>query len=200
MSVVLWPSGIIVTEMEVQLERVTQVSRSPFTFARQVQRFPGAALWRIEFATAPLQLAQARQFQAWLAAMGGAANQCRVPVYEEPNFATTMTVVVNGAGQTGNALNISGAPNNFAGLKSGMHVTVNDQLLRLVSDASIGSNGAGSVVFEPMLRASPANGAAVEVHRPWVLAALRDDVQDKYKVSRGGIYEFKVSMDEAFTQ
>lgn len=82
-------------------------------------------------------------------------------------------LLVNGASQVGNRLNVSGGPANVsAAMLAGEFVTVEmgigtSQLLRLVDDFDADGSGLGELRFEPTLRASPASGAAVIVHKPY---------------------------------
>lgn len=91
----------------------------------------------------------------------------------------TRCLQVNGAGQTGNRLNASGAPANVnAALKVGQFVCVKVgtlyQLLRLKEDFDSDGSGTGTLVFEPTLRGSPADQAAVIVRFPFVRFFLPD--------------------------
>jgi hypothetical protein len=200
MSVILWPADMPVRRQLVTLERLSQTQRSPWTFARQVQDYPGAALWRLECEIVPMLEARALPVRAWLSAMRGAVNQCRVPVYESAGVSSALSITVQGGGQAGGSLLTAGWPVNSTALGAGRHITVGDQLLRLTAPVVSNGTGLATLSFEPWLRVSPASGAAVEVRYPWLLASLADDEQDKYEVTAGGLYQFAFRMEEAFPQ
>lgn len=84
----------------------------------------------------------------------------------------TRCLQVNGASQTGTRLNVDGGPASVnAALKAGEYVCLlvgsNYQLVQLVEDFDSDSAGAGTLAFEPALRGSPADNAAVIVRYPF---------------------------------
>jgi hypothetical protein len=88
-------------------------------------------------------------------------------------------LLVNGASQVGNILNVDGGPvSTLAAIRAGEFVSIAPatfsptftylpQLVRLTEDLDIDSTGAGRMVFEPNLRVSPADNAAVVVRNPF---------------------------------
>lgn len=79
---------------------------------------------------------------------------------------------VAGASQTGSRLNVDGGPPNMnAALKAGQYVCFLAgtlyQLVQLTEDFDTDAGGAGTLVYEPPLRASPADNAAVIVRKPF---------------------------------
>lgn len=79
---------------------------------------------------------------------------------------------VNGVSQVGTRLNVDGGPaSTNAALKAGEFVCLLVgtlyQLVQLTEDFDTDSGGAGTLVFEPPLRASPADNAAVIVRYPF---------------------------------
>ncbi len=84
----------------------------------------------------------------------------------------TRCLQVAGAGQVGNRLNVDGGPASMnAALKAGEFVCFpvgsRYQLVQLVEDFDTDAGGAGALVFEPVLRGSPADNAAVIVRYPF---------------------------------
>jgi hypothetical protein len=97
------------------------------------------------------------------------SHRLRVPVYDNPaRGAYGGTPLVNGASQTGNSLNIDGASLSITNwIRRGDYFSVivgtEPELKMATTDAS--SDGSGNVLltFEPRLRDSPSNGAAIYV-------------------------------------
>lgn len=97
------------------------------------------------------------------------SHRLRVPVFDNPaRGAYGGTPLVNGAGQTGNTLNIDGASLSVTNwIRKGDYFAVivgtEPELKMATADAN--SDGAGNVTltFEPKLRTSPADGAAIHV-------------------------------------
>lgn len=78
--------------------------------------------------------------------------------------------LVNGAAQSGSGLLIDGLPASTNGLLYAGDVvavyTGRWEMKRLTMDLNSNSGGAGYMVFEPVLRSSPADNAPVAIYRP----------------------------------
>ena len=87
-------------------------------------------------------------------------------------------VAGNDTPQSGNRLKVAGLdPNSPGALKAGDQVQLADppQLVRLVADLEGDERGAGVMIFEPPLRASPADGTAIILDRPAAYMMLDQD-------------------------
>jgi hypothetical protein len=82
---------------------------------------------------------------------------------------------VNGAGQTGTTLSVTGASASTLILKDGDYFTVNDELKVAVADCTTNGSGVATITFEPSLRYSPPNGGTVNISVPTVLLNLSED-------------------------
>lgn len=96
----------------------------------------------------------------------------------------TRCLQVNGAGQSGTRLNVDGGPASInAALKAGEFVCLLVgtlyQLIQLTEDFDTDSTGAGTLVFEPVLRGSPADNAAVIVRNPFVRCFLPEHMAEE---------------------
>lgn len=100
-------------------------------------------------------------------ALRGQANRLRVPVFDNPKRgAYGGTPLVDGASQTGSSLNLDGVSNVTNWIRRGDYLSVlvnGDQELKVCTADATSSGGTVTVAFEPRLRASPANNAAVRV-------------------------------------
>lgn len=84
--------------------------------------------------------------------------------------------LVAGAGQTGASLAVDGFPASSAGLlRAGDWVEVGGELKRLTADLNTDGTGAGTMLFEPPLRNSPADNAPVVCRSPMTRFLLSDD-------------------------
>lgn len=119
----------------------------------------------------------------------------------------TRCLQVNGAAQTGNRLNVDGGPTSVnAALKAGEFVcipvtpgsTLRYQLVQLTEDFDSDSGGAGTLAFEPGLRASPADNAAVIVRYPFGRFFIPDH-RAPVSVSPPYFHGFAVSVLEDIT-
>jgi hypothetical protein len=76
-------------------------------------------------------------------------------------------LLVNGASQTGSALNVKGATVNAAGqLLPGDWCEINQEMKRITAPFNAGAAGTGYLQFSPPLRSSPADGAPIIINKP----------------------------------
>ena len=67
--------------------------------------------------------------------------------------ATVGTVLVNGAGQTGNSINVDGVGATVTGaFKAGDYITIQDRLYMVTDDANSNGSGEATLYIEPALR------------------------------------------------
>lgn len=145
------------------------VSRSPFTFARQVIAHPGQK-WEAEIALRPMRRSVAEVWLAWLVSLNGPVGTF---LLGDPRACTPLgsaggTPLVNGSDQTGAELVLDGATASQTGwLKAGDYIQLGSAstatLHKVLSDAS--SDGTGNVTLDiwPKLRSSPADNDPVVV-------------------------------------
>lgn len=94
-----------------------------------------------------------------------------------PRGAAGGTPVVVGAGQTGISLNTSGWPASTLVLKAGDFFQVNGELKLITADITSSGTGTATLAFEPPLRASPADAAAIVTADPVATFRLAEDKQ-----------------------
>lgn len=157
-----------------QFTQPSQVNRSGWTGKTWVQP-SGRGWWSFALEYPPMAEADARLMRAFLARLQGAANSFRLPVVDSPQIASTPTVRVNGAGQTGYSLAVDGMPVSATLLGQGSYITVNDQLLILTADLVANGSGAGTATFASAIRSSPADNTIIEVRTPTCLVSLDGD-------------------------
>lgn len=158
------------------LEVNQQVFRSPLTGAQQVVELTGAA-WVIAATFGSLKQAEAATLGAFIARLRGSVNTFtwHHRGHPTPRGVGTGTPLVAGASQTGASLTTDGwTPSQTGILLAGDFFAVNGELKRLVTDADSDGAGAATLTFEPPLRASPADDAAITVTQPTATFRLLD--------------------------
>lgn len=147
-------------------DTVVGSSTSVFTRHTYTVEHPGSQ-WFVSASYPPMTKTQAREWLAFLLKMKGKKGSCLFIDYDfnEPGGSISGSPVVNGASQTGNAVNLSGLAVSGSNLLiAGDQISFAgyDYMHRVVDPLSSDAGGLGQVVFEPALKASPANGAAVQ--------------------------------------
>lgn len=103
----------------------------------------------------------------FVASLRSQANRVRLPVYDNPKRGGYGgTPLVNGGGQTGSSLNVTGVTNKTNWIRAGDYFSVNvngEHELKMCTADANSSGGAVTISFEPRLRASPAGSAAIYV-------------------------------------
>jgi len=145
---------------------------SPLTGSTQTMELPGARWW-LKFGYTKLRQDDSRVFDAFLASMRGMAGRVLLnPIHTESRRGIATGIpVVDGAGQTGRTLSTSGWTPSTAGImRTGDYFSVatasGPELKILTADAASNASEKASLMFEPPLRSTPVNGAAINVSAP----------------------------------
>ena len=193
----------------VSLARRVGISRSPFTGEQKVYEWPNE-YWTASVSTPPcFRESGGAELEAFVASLHGAAGTFLwSPPYARTRRGTSNTtgVTVNGAGQTGRLLNVTGL-GNIKTLLSGSFISLgtglSTRLYQVVEDATSNATGDATLTIEPALRSTPANGAAVTLASPqglWRLAGSSSIPQPTINGGggSGNLYEaFNFSLEEA---
>ena len=152
--------------------------RAPFTLDLIKQIFDGR-MWAGTLTIVPLKDADGRALSAWLTALRRAGTNAGTfllgdPAASEPLGSakdTPGTPIVSGADQTGEALNVSGLPNNATGyLLAGDYVQLGtgatSRLYKTLDDVDADGSGLATMNLWPPVRSAPANGATITVSDP----------------------------------
>lgn len=152
-----------------RLESASGADTSPFTGTQKVQ-FWGGEWWSYDLEFATTQGLSARRLSAFFDALGGLRGTFTLRDPSIVNPAGLGTPLVNGAGQTGNALVTDGWTGT--GLQAGDFFSLGTgtslRLYRMTADA-VPVSGVCTLAFVPALRSSPADNAALNVVNPGVL-------------------------------
>ena len=162
---------------EVTLRAVSNdaYGRNPFTLDLIKQIFDGR-MWAGTVTITPQDEPNGRALSAWLTALRRAGTNAGTFLLGDPSADkplgsakdTPGTPVVNGAGQTGEALNVSGLPLSATGyLLAGDYVQLGTgataRLKKVLDDVDSDGAGLATMNLWPPVRTAPANGAAVVV-------------------------------------
>lgn len=177
-SLLPWPADLKPSSQQFYASFTTRQFKSPFTGNSQTSPFP-ACNWNASLTLNNLGRDQLRNLEVFLLQLRGAAGRFKIGdhAYSEPRGLADGLPVVDGAGQYGGALKISGCKANQKFLIVGDYITINDELKRLIADADADSTGKTTLRFEPNLRKSPADGDGIIVRNTYAVMRLSDDSQ-----------------------
>lgn len=154
------------TSVDMSLEANTALAVSPLLGSAQTLD-RGGMKWRATLQFLNLRTDNRAELMAQIAELRGQANRLRVPVFDNPargNYGGTP--LVNGAGQTGNSLNVDGVGTVVNWIRRGDYFSVNvngEHELKIATADANSSVGAVTLQFEPRLRAAPLNNAQIYV-------------------------------------
>lgn len=188
--------------MELRATNAVTVERSPFTYASQTQASAGQ-MWQADVTLPPMKRADAEAWVAWLVSLRGSFGTFLMgdPIGATPRGAGGGTPLVNGAGQTGEDLNIDGCTANVTGwLKAGDFIQLGSAgsatLHKVLADADTNGSGETTLTLWPHVRTAPADNAAVTVSNTvgrWRLASN----ETAWSVNEAAIYGISFSAMEA---
>ncbi|MEK9917978.1 MAG: hypothetical protein VW496_01170 [Pelagibacteraceae bacterium] len=181
------------------------ISESPFTFKQQVIEHSGQR-WEAEVTMPPMVRADAEAWVAFLVSLRGVKGTFLLgdPVGASARGSASVTPgtpVVNGAGQTGDALTIDGCPNSATGyLKAGDYIQLGggstSTLHKVLADVNTNASGQANLDLWPSIRNAPADNATVVVSSARGLFRLSSNQTD-WSISEASIYGVTFAAVEA---
>lgn len=127
----------------------------------------GGLHWALTYTWTELRGADRAEMMGLVAALRSQANRVRVKVHDNPKAgAYGGTPLVDGASQTGSSILLKGAGTVTDWIKRGDYISFDvngEHELKMCTSDATSSGGAVTVNFEPRLRFSPSNNAAVFV-------------------------------------
>ena len=175
---------------------------SPLSGAVQTTALSGAR-WSAQYSYPPMTHAQAGEFQAFLISLQGSENRFNAwdPLHKiKGNRGTpTGTPLVDGASQTGSTLTTDGWSASTLVLKKGDYFVVNNELKMVIADETSDGSGDLTINFEPALRSSPSENAALTISSCTAVMMLVDDNQTMWDQSNIESYGLTFTGIEAFT-
>jgi hypothetical protein len=188
--------------MELRATNAVTVERSPFTYASQAQASAGQ-MWQADVTLPPMKRADAEAWVAWLVSLRGGFGTFLMgdPIGATPRGAGGGTPLVNGAGQTGQDLNIDGCSNSITGwLKAGDYVQLGSgstaTLHKVLADVDTNGSGQATLTLWPHIRTAPSDNATVTISNTvgrWRLSSN----ESSWSVNEASIYGISFSCMEA---
>lgn len=163
------PSHTGIRSVEMRASNAVAFEMSPFTFAGQAQASAGQ-MWLAEVTLPPMKRADAEQWISWLVSLRGRFGTFTMgdPRACVPRGAGGGTPLVNGAGQTGEELNIDGCTPDITGwLKAGDYVQLGSAgsatLHKVLADVNTNASGQATLTLWPHIRTAPSDNATVTI-------------------------------------
>jgi hypothetical protein len=203
MSVVypLTPPGTRFATVSLRAVNAVVLQQSPFTFAQQVQAWPGQS-WMLDVSVASEAGSSAEAWAAFLVALRGSFGTFLMgdPARKIPWGSAGGTPQVNGAGQLGDTLAIGGAtPSQTGWLRAGDYVQLGSgpaaRMHKVLLDADSDALGNVSLSLWPGIRTAPSDGSAVVVNDPVGLWRLASNVAE-WQISSARRYGIQFSAVE----
>lgn len=196
MATITYPSTPRPQGMAWRLVMPAQTNVSDWTGRRQTIA-SGRGWWEAQITFPPIVgTTNVNAWRSFIAKSRGAANDFQVPVDPVAQSASTATPLVNGAGQQGRTLSTDGWPLSTTVLQAGQYVTINNQLLQLTENVTSNGSGVAVLTFEPPVRVSPADNAAIEYKNPFCLMYLVEE--PTLSVETGYVYSLSLNLRESF--
>jgi hypothetical protein len=136
------------------LNRVVAVTESPFTNQEQVYEHDGAQ-WKATFTLPPMKKDSASIWLAFLMSLRGRRGTFKIGDQDRKTIqgTATGTVLVRGAAQTGNAINLDGFTASRANVfLAGDYIQINSYLYMVSANVTADGSGQATVYVEPSLR------------------------------------------------
>ncbi len=174
------------TQAKFRRNVVASQNESIFSMAQQAYKFPGER-WEGDVTFTPMKQSEVAEVQAFFDDLYGVYGTF---LYGDPMYLAFGkrgvgggAPVVNGAGQTGNTLNISGCPVSTTGwLKKADYFQLGSgataRLYRLNADVNSDASGNATLTFNPALRSSPADLAALTIDNPMTVMKAASNVSE----------------------
>jgi hypothetical protein len=196
MATVTFPSSPKPSAMSWRLVTPAQTNVSEWTGRRQTMA-SGRGWWECQITLPPIVgTLNINAWRSFIAKSRGGINDFQIPVDPTAQSSATATPLVNGANQTGRQLNTDGWPLSTTVLVAGQYVTINNQLLQLTENVTSNGSGVATLTFEPSIRVSPSDNAAIEYKNPFCLMYLIEEPM--LSVEAGYVYNLSLNLRESF--
>jgi len=136
------------------LTRTISISQSPFTNQEQVYQHQGEQ-WKATFTLPPMKKDSASIWLAFLMSLRGRRGTFKMGDQDRKTIqgTATETILVNGAAQTGNAINLDGFTASRANVfLAGDYIQINSYLYMISANVTADGSGEATVYVEPSLR------------------------------------------------
>ncbi len=176
-----------IQSINMRLRRTVAVSESPFTYDQQVYEHSGAR-WEAEISLPPLTYAEARSVEAFIVGLKGRSGTF---TFGHPLHTSTATSTTSGT--TAVRAEQLTTDSGSTAVTAGTYFQLGDYLYIVTEDKSA---GAGTLKFQPPLRAEIASGTALDFTLPkslWRMAS--NDIG--WSTDTASLYGFTLACVEA---
>lgn len=196
MPTITFPATPKPQSMSWRLRMPSQTNVSEWTGRRQTVA-SNRGWWECQFTLPPLVGgARVNPWRSFVVQARGQVNDFQVPVDPTAQSAVVATPLINGAGQTGRSLASDGWPVSSTVLQAGQFITINNQLLQLTANVVSNASGQATLSFEPPIRVSPADNAAIEFRNPYCLMYMLEE--PTISVEAGYVYSLSLNLRESY--
>lgn len=196
MATITFPSTPKPQSMAWRFVMPSQTNVSEWTGKRQTIA-SGRGWWECQLTLPPLVgTTRVNSWRSFIAQARGRTNDFQIPVDPTAQSAAVATPLVNGAGQTGRSLASDGWPLSSTVLQAGQFITINNQLLQLTANVVSNGTGQATLTFEPPIRVSPADNAAIEFKNPYCLMYMVEE--PTLSVEAGYVYSLSLNLRESY--
>lgn len=139
------------------------MNSSPYTGHQQVQSFSGE-WWECEVTLPIMERANAEEWISFINLLRGPSYTFLMgdPEGATPRGTPTGTILVNGASQTGTALDLKGFTASATGVfKAGDYIQIGTNLYKVLTDTDADGSGNATVEIFPRIRTAHADEASV---------------------------------------
>ncbi|MGY4876513.1 hypothetical protein ACLUEY_01350 [Vreelandella aquamarina] len=171
-----WPAEIKPRSMAWGRVFNSRAFTSPFSKSQQIVSAPGA-YWKCTLQFPTLTREKERRLSTFIGSLQGMAGTFELRPWTRPPGPYAGNAVVNGSSQAGAQLVTRNWYVNTTVLRMGDYITVNDQLLEVLTDVTSNGSGVAIIPVSPWLRSPPADGATVHYRQPYAIMRLMQDEQ-----------------------
>ena len=176
-----------IKDMSMRLRRVVAVAESPFTLDTQVVTHQGAR-WEAEISLPPLTHTEARSVEAFIVGLKG-----REGTFTFGNPLHTSSATTTTSGSTAVRAESLTTTSGSSAVSAGTYFQLGDYLYMVTSDKSA---GAGTLNFQPPLRATIASGQVCDFTLPKSLWRMTSN-DIGWSINEASIYGFSFAIVEA---
>ncbi len=170
------------TSIKISQDRAAAISESPWTFASQIQKHQGQR-WLAEISLPTMTREQAEPWMTVFTQLDGIVGTFYLgdPLTTTPRGSWAGTPVVDGAGQTGQVLNIKGLVSG-ATISPGDKFQIGLRLYKYIGLVDAVADGSGEVSIDiwPRLRTSPSDNETIITTNPEGIFRLSSNNYDLY--------------------
>lgn len=196
MPTITFPATPKPQSMSWRLVMPSQTNISEWTGRRQTVA-SNRGWWECQLTLPPLVGGtRVNPWRSFVVQARGQVNDFQVPVDPTAQSAVVATPLINGAGQTGRSLASDGWPVSSTVLQAGQFITINNQLLQLTANVVSNASGQATLTFEPPIRVSPADNAAIEFKNPYCLMYMLEE--PTISVEAGYVYSLSLNLRESY--